>query len=119
MGTPIDSRAPDLNDADILRMEGVMKMLKDSQGKVKNLEAFRKEAVERFGEIGFEVDVKVWSTNVEGVYGMEFEILSRLEGQFDPDQMVHEVTNDLLGIDPNPGVIRSSSGLYVPGSHKH
>ena len=110
----------ELNDSDILRLEGVFRRLQERQGQSLNLDAFRREMVERFYDVGFRVDVKVWSTNVEGVYSFDIEIQERIEGKFDPDRQVHEVTNDLLGLGTG-GVIKSEvtpSGLIVP-KHRH
>ena len=112
--------AIELNDSDILRLEGPFRLLQARQGQSLNLEAFRQEILERFGNVGFVVDVKVWSTNLDKVYLFEVEILRRIEGMFDPDQMVHEVTNDILGLGTG-GVLKSDvtpSGLIVP-KHKH
>ena len=114
----------ELNDADILRLEGVFRRLQSRQGERLNIEAFRQEMCERFADVGFEVFVQAHYTNIEGVYAFDITINDRLEGQFDPDQMVHEVTNDLLGLGTG-GIIKSdlsgktASGLWTPGSHNH
>ncbi len=118
----------ELNDQDILRMEPVIKMLNDRKGSPRNLDAFRREAIERFEDVGFRVDVKVYDTNVQGVYAFDIEIQDRYEGKFDPDQMVWEATNDVLDLGTK-GVLKTettSSGLHVVGGksmkhkgHKH
>lgn len=116
----------ELNDSDILKIESVVKILNDRQGKVLNLEAFRTEAFERFAEAGYRVTVKAYTTNQEGLYAFDIEINDRLEGEFDPDQMVYEATNDVLNIGEK-GVIKSApilaqqsapkSKLWTPGSN--
>jgi hypothetical protein len=118
----------ELNDSDILRIESVVKILNDRQGKVLNMDAFRRESEERFADAGFRVTVKCYTTNQEGLYAFDIEINDRLEGQFDPDQMVHEATNDVLELGTG-GVIKSApllaqqaqpkSKLWTPGSHNH
>lgn len=114
----------EIMDSEILRIEKVLEALNALQGKGGvNLEAFRKEAIERFAGIGFKIEVKVYTTNEEGVYAFDLEIVDRLEGQFDPDQQVHEVTNDILGTG-DTGVINtamSKGGLHLikGGAHSH
>lgn len=115
----------DLMDSEIERMAKVVDLLheRQSQGSV-NLEAFRREAIDRFAEVGFEVGVKCWTTDVPGVFAFDFEIISRLAGRFDPDQQVHEVVNDILHLGEG-GVIKTEvgpSGLHAVGhghSHSH
>lgn len=107
-------------DSEIIAIEKVLKKLQDKQGKGGvNQEAFRKEIIERFAEAGFKVDVKWYTTNVEGVFMPEVSIVDRLEGQFDPDRMVHEVTNDLLGLGEGGVIKTTNSGLIVPKGHGH
>jgi len=108
----------DLNDADILRLEGVLRRLNARVGERLPLEAFRKEIIERFGDVGFKVDVKVWTTGREGVYAFDIEIQDRIEGQFDPDQMVFEATRDVLGLGEG-GVIKTGGGVLLPKSSAH
>lgn len=112
----------EIMDSEIIRIEAVLKKLNEKQGKGGvNQEAFRKEIIERFAEAGFKVDVKWYTTNVEGVYMPEIDIIDRIEGEFDPDQMVHEVTNDLLGLGEG-GVLKTqttASGLHVVGGKGH
>jgi hypothetical protein len=106
----------DLNDADILVLEGVLKHLNKKQGTRQSLEGFRKEAVERFGEAGFRVWVKPYEADTYGgevIYAFDIEIRERLEGKFDPDQMVHETVSDILGLGTG-GVIKTNGGLWTP-----
>jgi hypothetical protein len=92
----------ELHDSDILRIEKVAKQLNAKQRSVVSLDAFQREAKERFQDEGFLVDVKCYTTNVEGVYAFDIDITGRCEPVvFDVDRQRHEVVNDLLGIDPS------------------
>ena len=87
-----DAPLIDLYDSEILAAEKVLDRLHSSQRTSKNLESFRKEITERFAEIGLVVDVKVYTTNQEDVFGFDVEIIGRTEAlNWDPDKMVHEV----------------------------
>lgn len=111
----------DLNDSEILELEKVLARLNEKQGKSVNLEAFRKEGVERLAEVGLDAKAKVYETSQEGIYAFDFEIQGRNNKRvFDPDQQVYEVTNDLLGVLPNSekGQTIKSSG-EIPKPHKH
>jgi hypothetical protein len=114
----------DLYDHEVLALEGVLNKLHEKQRSHQNLEAFRKEIVERCAEIGIAVYAKIYETNEEGVYAFEVEIRGRTEGGFvfDPDRQVAEVTEDILDLLPasEKGEKIKTSGLIVPGgSHKH
>ena len=105
----------ELNDTDILRIEPVLQVLNSRGGKRVDLESFRKEILERFGGIGFGVDVFVYEAETHGremIYVYKIEIQRRLEGQFDPDQQVAEVTKDIL--DLGTGGVINTSGLWTP-----
>ena len=92
----------DLQDSEILELETVLAKLNEKQGKSVNLEAFRKEGVERLAEVGLDAKVKVYETSQEGIYAFDFEIQGRNNKKvFDPDKQVWEVTNDILGVLPN------------------
>lgn len=92
----------ELHDSDIIRIERVVKHLNDKQSKVVNLDAFQREARERFQDEGFVVDVKCYTTNVEGIYAFDLDITGRCESViFDTERQRHEVVNDLLGLDPS------------------
>lgn len=108
----------DLNDSDIEKIGQVVAVLNARREHYVILEAFRREAIERFEDIGFKVDVKTWETNIEGVVLFEIEIQDRLEGEFDPDKMVWEATTDYLGLGEG-GVIKSEGqGLILPDKLK-
>ena len=92
----------ELHDSDIMRIESVVKHLNDKQRKVVNLDAFQREARERFQDQGFIVDVRCYTTNVEGIYAFDIDITGRCEPViFDTERQRHEVINDLLGLDPS------------------
>lgn len=115
----VTSSILDLHDSEIARMGDVIGKLNHLQGKAINLEAFRKSVIERFEDIGFKVVVKVYDTNQDGLFAFDIDIVERLEGTFDPDRQVHEVTHDYLGLGES-GVIKTeenASGLHVVGGH--
>lgn len=99
----------ELYDSDILKIEPVIEKLNERQGQVLNLDAFQREAKERFFNAGFKVDVLVYETNQEGLYWFEIQIEDRIDGKpFDGEKMHHEVTHDILdlgegGTIPFPG----------------
>lgn len=114
----------------------IMPAIARHQKTSRDLEAFRREVMERFAEPepvtllndgkgpesryqGLDVRVNVYETNHAGVYWFEFSIQGRMDKghEFDHDRQVHEVTNDLLGLGDG-GVIKES-GLHLPGPHSH
>ncbi len=112
----------DLYDSEILAAEKVLEALNEKSGKAVPLEAFRKEIIGRFEEIGLVVDPKVWTSALgEGIFEFEIEIQGRTEPRaFDYDRQVHEVTNDILDLLPNQdkGVIKSTKP-GEPTKHGH
>jgi hypothetical protein len=111
----------DLYDHEIIEAEKVLEALNEKRGKATNLEAFRKEIIGRFEEIGLVVDPKVWGTNQDDLYAFDIEIQGRCEPHaFDYDRQVHEVTSDILELlDPQDrGVIKSEKPGEVP-KHNH
>lgn len=113
----------DLYDSEILAAENVLNKLHEKQRSVTNLEAFRKEIVERFAEIGLDVFAKIYETTEEGLFAFEVEIRGRTEGiDWDPDKQVHQVREDILDLLPESekgNWIKTGSGLDVPGAtHK-
>ena len=102
----------ELLDSEILDIEkGPLAWAKSRYGKSMNMETFRRNLIDQFGEIGFRVDVKTYETNQPGTYSFDVEIIERLPGnkEFDLDQMVHEVTNDILDLGEG-GVIKTDKG---------
>lgn len=88
----------DILDSEIPDIEAVLNRLSSAQGQRRDLEGFRKEAIDRFREIGFEIKVNTYTTTEAGMYSFEFVIQKRLK-PFDHEQMSHEVRHDILGVD--------------------
>lgn len=106
----------DIHDSEIIAAEGVLKKLNESSGKPRQMEPFRREIVERFESIGLKVAVKCWSTNVDGVFAFDIEIIDRCEplrNGFDHDRQAWEVQTALLGID-TPGSFGVDGRLITP-----
>jgi hypothetical protein len=97
----------DIHDSELKRAMGVIEEInRKHSAMARDLETFRKEVIHRFEDAGIKADVKVFETNVVGVYWFDVDLLDRLEGEFDPDRQVHEVTSDILGTGDG-GVIKS------------
>ena len=106
----------DLWDHEFFGIEKVATALNAAVGTNRNLESFRKEAVERFQELGLVVDVKGWYTDTPGLYAFDIEIIDRCEKLrhgFDHDQQRHEVQTGLLGID-TPGALGPNGLVLTP-----
>lgn len=107
-----------LYDHEIVAVEKVALKLRERAGLPRTLDDFDREIRQRYEDIGLVVKVNWWSTNVEGTFMPEVEVVGRTEKhEFDHDEMVHEVTNDLLGLGTE-GVIKSDKVLR-PEKHKH
>lgn len=93
----------DVYDSDIEQIEAVRDVLRARSAGRRDYEEFDREIKDRYAEIGFAVTVN-WHTaagpdgrQVEGTLIPVVTLDGRLDGRiFDPDRMVHEVTNDLL-----------------------
>lgn len=108
----------EINDAEIIKIEAVLQKLNARQGLGGvNLEGFRKEAIDRFREIGFEVAVRCYETDQSGCFAFDLDIVDRLAGEFDPEQMVWEATHDVLDLGEG-GVIKSAP-ILDKHSRKH
>lgn len=111
-------------DSEILEMEGVLRALKAAEGKSRNLEGFRKEAVGRFQDIGWVVDVKCWHTDT-GAVAFDIDIVDRCERPrhgTDYERLQWEIRGDILGIEPEKkGLISKfdEAGLHNPDLAKH
>ncbi len=96
----------DLYDSEILRLEKVLHQLNDKQGRRVDLEAFRREIMERFASQGFGVEVKTYTTDQSGTYAFDVEIRERLGersvlegGQgFDHERQAWEIQHDVLDL---------------------
>jgi hypothetical protein len=110
----------DLNDSDFLKLEEVLRYLNRKRGEKVPLEPFRQEIIDRFAHVGFKVNVRFYTTNVEGVYIPEIAIVSRIDGEFDPDQQVWEATQDILGLGEGGVIPSGAPGLHiVKDEHGH
>lgn len=99
----------EIHDSEILKVEKVMKKLKERALTPRNYQHWENEAIERFWDIGFRVDIKWWETDVDGMLMPEIEIRERVEKPFDPDQQVHEVVNNVVGLpDAETGFIKTN-----------
>lgn len=111
----------ELLDSEVLKIGTVMAELQKKRHRAVNIEGFRKEAIERFAEAGFEINFMIHD-GMDGQLIPEIEIVGRTEDKkFDFDQMVREVTADIANTGQS-GVINTKggfSGLILPGSHKH
>lgn len=109
-------------DSEILKIEQVINALNErTYNGTKRVEyaAFDREIRDRFAAIGFKVDVAWYHSDVDGVKIPEIVIQDRIEKKdFDFDQMVNEVTNDLLGFGEG-GVIKSDPTAFQAPSHDH
>jgi hypothetical protein len=109
----------DLYDSDGLKIAPVVQRLNQHVFTITDFDAFREEVINRFGEIGYNVDV-IWDEVYEfrsGGKSVEvreptIQITSRVdpEAGFDFDRQVHEVTHDILGVD-EPGKITEKGTL--------
>jgi hypothetical protein len=108
-----------VHDTELLRLEKVLTALRERQGKRTDLEAFRKEIIERCGEVGFVVDVKTWTTPMEGTFSFEVELIDRCEPKpFDHEQQTWEVREDVLDLGTG-GTIKMDPSGSKPHPHKH
>lgn len=105
----------DLYDSDILDIEGVFKRIQEAEGQTRDMEGFRREVVERFAEIGFKVECRVWSSDVPGVYMPEILIQDRIKPiPFDHTRQSWEVQNDILEIEGGGVTIKGNGVLGTP-----
>jgi hypothetical protein len=116
----------DIHDSEIIQIEkGPLAWARTKQFSRMELEDFRRTMVEKFQDIGFGVNVKCYDTDVPDVYAFDIEINRRLRGNFDPDQQVHEVVNNLAEIpeDEGKGWIKADEGMraaeQAAKEHKH
>lgn len=122
----------DLYDSERLKIaevwRGIQQRLSFGQHE---MSAVQREIRERFEDIGFVVKVQFkespFEEHLAGVQYPEVIMVRRCEpkGEFDHDQMAHEVRSDILGKNQQgnvqktqvaPGWSQKQSGLIVPGS---
>lgn len=108
-------------DSEIAEIEGVLDRLNERarNGRV-NFDAFDREIKDRFHQIGFKVNVTWYHSNVAETKIPEITITDRTERhEFDYDQQVHEVTNDILDLG-DKGVIKTDPAALEAGKgHRH
>lgn len=126
----------DLYDHDVLNIQRVVTALSSNIGQRRNLESFRQQAIEMFGQIGFHVEVDLYEAEDANDPGSKFihpaiTIKSRLEPEeeFDHGRQGHEVRANIRGLknvpDKAPAPVsmagtngsafhRAKSGLFLP-----
>ena len=125
----------DLYDHERKDIERVYASLAANIGTDRTLASLEQEAIERFGEIGFEAKVLFYEAQNPATgekYVMpQISIVGRTErmGEFDHARQQHEVQTDLLGrrggddvrhskpVAMGDNFKRGKGGLYVPGGH--
>jgi len=119
--TTTDGELLNIYDHEVAALQRVHKALKDRTYKSHDLNEFDKEIAERFAEIGFRVSVKWYDTTERGVFIPEVEVIGRIDpiGEFDHDQLRHEVVNNYLGLpESDAGVIPTGTYTRAP-RHGH
>jgi hypothetical protein len=115
------TKGVDVLDSEVNKIHDVLQTIRKRSMSARNLDDFQREIKQRFEDIGFVVRVNWHDTNVEGTFIPEIVITARTERKvFDRDQMVHEVTNDILGLGDG-GIIstdKSKVSAMLDGSYK-
>jgi hypothetical protein len=110
----------DILDSELIELDRVlMSWASNQQMSRRDLESFRRGAIEKAARCGFTLNVLTYETTQEDVYAFEFEITGRVDKKsFDYDRMVHEVTNNILEL-PNQdkGFIKSPTGAEKAAAH--
>lgn len=110
----------DLYDHEVLTIQEIADTLRTKVGSHLNLEGFRQEIINRFGEAGLVTDVRVFedATGPEPIYSFKIIITDRVEaqGEFDHELQGHEVRANILGKD-QPDV-QNKTKVSMPGSGK-
>jgi hypothetical protein len=107
----------DLYDHEIDAIQKVWDQLRDRHQKTyRSYDAVEREIISRFAEIGLVAQVNWYSYKIggvvqEGAAMPEVTITGRIEKhEFDHDQQVHEVVNNVLDIPGQEGVIKTDQG---------
>lgn len=119
----------DVYDTEVDKILELMTLLNDKARHRKlNYNDFEREIRDRFAAIGFTVDVNWYRFEAGGVEQdgamPEVTVTGRVNKAFtfDPNQQVHEVTNNVLDLPGGGGVIKTDpetvKGLLSRG-HKH
>jgi hypothetical protein len=88
-------------DSELDAIQHVWMEMKSREKTHTDLDAFQREAKERFQNINWDVDVVPFYTDQPGVYYFEMIIKGRMQelSEFDHERMKHEVQHNLLGLD--------------------
>lgn len=108
-------------DHEIIEIEKVLEALHSrAESGAVEYAAFEIEAKDRFWDIGFVVAVNWYTTNVKGLLMPEIVIKDRTEKKdFDYDQQVREVTDDILDLG-DKGVIKTDPSMPLNlEDHQH
>lgn len=111
------SQPTEIYDSELEQVLAVQEIIRRrSAEKPHNYGAFEREIKERFAEIGFTASVawRAWALDgipQEGAIP-DVTLTGRCDPgfRFDPDQMVHEVTSNVLGLPGQEGVIKTDQG---------
>jgi len=113
-------------DSEILLIEGILDDLGRKVATRTNVQAFHREMVERFEDIGIRISITWYTDNGDPeIFSPVVTLEERLDTkhEFDYDRMVHEVTNDILDILPPSEKGQTIKTQKIrPGeapSHKH
>jgi hypothetical protein len=111
----------DVYDSEILEIEAVILKLNAHAFHVLSIDAYVREAKERFGEIGFIVDVQIHEIQSSGLmpigsYIPAITVKSRVEQPktFDHERMAWEVQHNILGLDETAGAMQPDGSIKSP-----
>ncbi len=103
----------DILDSEIAEIGELLDFFSKRAGQRRDYDAFTREIEDRFHKIGFAVDVS-WATfaldgqRIEGALSPMIEVCGRVDrADFDHDQKVHEITNNILDIKDADGIIKA------------
>lgn len=107
-------------DSEVLLMERELKKLRENEGKHRDLESIRREAVERFASIGWVAKVDCYQTNTDAI-AYNISLVDRCAPQpygNDYERLQWEIRNDILEIEPEKKGLTSTftaEGLHNTG----
>jgi hypothetical protein len=110
ISAPTTSLAPFPLDSELLEIEKVIKEIEKKQHTNQDIEMFHQEIKDRFHKIGWDVVVRVWTTDSLGTYAFDIELNDRVvrQTEFDVEKMQWEVVNDIAELDPG------MKGIKIP-----
>lgn len=119
----------ELYDTEVLAMEKVVERIRLRLQSRVDRSAIGREVRERFNDIGLVVNVS-WGIPVDQVENFKFkpdecvpvlmvDLIGRTHKlEWDPNQQVHQVTNDVLDLGDG-GVIKTPTEVIEGGGHQH